>query len=131
MQHRFTAALATIALTLTIIFSGAIFAGPANALPAANKIYLNGGSTGNVRVYGDIRVGNRIQGYRVEKGYRWLAPGQNTGTNGAGMFNAINFVAPRGCVTYKVTGILTKKYTIMHAGWTHYVYSNTTLLIYC
>lgn len=128
MKHRLTAALATIALTLTIVFSGAIFAGPANAVAGANTVYLNSGSTGNVRVYGDIRVGNRVIGYHVEKGYRWLAPGQKSG---AGMFNARSFVAPRGCVTYKVTGVFTKKFTVLHSGWTHYVYSNTTLLIYC
>lgn len=131
MRNKAQAALAAIALAMVIVLSGSA---PANADSFGNKVYLSSGSTGNVRVYGDVRYqGSNLQ-YYVQRGYVWLAPGQNTWATGR-MIDAKTFLAPSGCTTYRVTGTLTKKYTLMRAGYNHSVSQtwgvHTTLWVRC
>lgn len=131
MRNKIKASLAALALAMVIALSGSA---PANADSFGNKVYLTSGSSGNVRVHGDVRFqGSNLQ-YYVKRANVWLAPGQNTWATGR-MIDAKTFFAPWGCTTFRVTGTFTKKYTVMRAGYTHAVSQSfgvhTTLWVRC
>lgn len=132
-MKRIKALIATVLLALTMLIGSAAVAPAAEALVYGNRVALASGSTGNISVYGDIRLKNSKGQYYVVKGTRWLTPGQNTLSHRS-MIHARTFKTPSKCITYRVTGALKKKYTLLKKGYTYPVQlvgTTYTVLVYC
>lgn len=88
--------LTVLAFSLGLLTAGAV--GPAQAVtgPFGGKVSLMKGSTGNLKVGGNLTVRNGK--YVLLSPIAWLAPGQNSKTTGH-LKDADGFQAPARCST--------------------------------